>query len=258
MTTDIYIFVPHRWQTETEQLRTDLADTQHRLERATKDAGEALGDKQDLEKEMRQQREDMERKIDEAKAATADAMAKRDAQEQATMVCKTKLVNLRGAAEEAEKAAKATAMQALDANTALAAAQEACRKANAERDSARSKLDAASVRVMGLESALAEGENALQRLTHDCADKDATIQKLQSEVSALKQHVDRQEHDLEAAQERGTRQREEKNEAVKQVKQEQKRVSARDAELEASADRLAQSAAQVKECQDRIGMHVLR
>jgi hypothetical protein len=65
-----------RWQTEAEQLRTDSLEAQRRLQLMSKQAEEVLADKQGLETELRQQRADMQRKIDEAKAATGTTSEK--------------------------------------------------------------------------------------------------------------------------------------------------------------------------------------
>ena len=65
-----------RWQTESEQLHTDLFEAQRRLQLMSKEAEEVLVDKQGLETELRQQRADMQRKIDEAKAATGTTSEK--------------------------------------------------------------------------------------------------------------------------------------------------------------------------------------
>jgi chromosome segregation ATPase len=65
-----------RWQTESGQLHTDLLEAQRRLQLMSKEAEEVLADKQGLETELRQQRADMQRKTDEAKAATGTTSEK--------------------------------------------------------------------------------------------------------------------------------------------------------------------------------------
>ena len=89
---------------------------------------------------------------------------------------------------------------------------------------------------MGLEAALADAKASQESLAADCQTKDEEIQQLRSEIEELKQLTDKQEHELEAAQERNVRQREEENETAKLAKQEQKRAATREADLDASAE----------------------
>lgn len=65
-----------QWQIQAEQLRADLLESQGRLELMVKEAEEVLADKRDLETELRQRRDEMQQKTDEAKAATGTTSEK--------------------------------------------------------------------------------------------------------------------------------------------------------------------------------------
>ena len=221
---------------EAEALQGQLADGLRKLELQSQEAAEALADKDAMEKDLREQIQSLQSRVDASKSAAAKALAQLNEQEKVTMTIKSKLVAAKAAAEDAETSAGSVAKLAEDRAQGLAAAEYAVRRLQGELDAARAKLDTSSVRVMGLEAALADAKASQESLAADCQTKDEEIQQLRSEIEELKRLTDQQEHELEAAQERNVRQREEKNEAAKLAKQEQKRAATREADLDASAE----------------------
>jgi len=221
---------------EAEALQGQLADGLRKLELQSQEAAEALADKDAMEKDLREQIQSLQSRVDASKSAAAKALAQLNEQEKVTMTIKSKLVAAKAAAEEAEKAAGSVEKLAEDRAQGLAAAEDAVQRLQGELDAARAKLDTSSVRVMGLEAALADAKASQESLAADCQTKDEEIQQFRSEIEELKRLTDKQEHELEAAQERNVRQREEENETAKLAKQEQKRAATREADLDASAE----------------------
>ena len=85
--------------------RGQLADGLRKLELQSQEAAEALADKDAMEKDLREQIQSLQSRVDASKSAAAKALAQLNEQEKVTMTIKSKLVAAKAAAEEAEKAA---------------------------------------------------------------------------------------------------------------------------------------------------------
>lgn len=241
------------WRDEKLLLSAQLSDAVHKGEVLAADTSQTAEDKKMVEAALREECEALKVKLEEVKDAKARATADLDLCQHDKSELKGKLVDFKTQAEEAQQASARAEKTLKDAQAALQAAQAQKLEFRAEIQALQSKADAGDVRVMSLEAELAKAQEALCQVEASLKERDESIAELQSQVSAMKLDVEQRDRELDAAQERTVRQREEKNEAAIKAKQEAKRALAREAELEASADMLAQSKQQVHELQDRIG-----
>ena len=241
------------WRDEKLLLSTQLSDAVHKGEALAADTSQTAEDKKMVEAALREECAALKAKLEEVKDGKARATADLDLCQHDKSELKGKLVDFKTQAEEAQQASARAEKALKDAQAALQAAQAQKLEFRAEIQALQSRADAGDVRVMSLEAELAKAQEALCQMEASLKERDESITELQSQVSAMKLDVEQRDRELDAAQERTVRQREEKNEAANKAKQEAKRALAREAELEASADMLAQSKQQVHELQDRIG-----